>query len=571
MKYFLCLNFYFSFLFAALLLVVSCDKSQVSGLGKDNPFGGTLTLVRANVQITTLPMATNDDESSFIIDQIYDRLFKTKDNSNDIVPHLVNNYVVTNEGRTYTFELRKGVYFRDDPCYPNGKGKELSSQDVKFTLELLCTKSPINKSFEYTLKDLIVGANDYYNKSDKNNQQELSGLKIIDKYKFSVELEHPTTKFLQILSSYALSIISKEAFIKYGVNNSNGTGPFILDKKINKGKTILTKNPNYFLMDTLGHKLPYIDSVIIIRTNKIEDGLTLFKKGVADVVVNVPAKDIKQIIENEIQFFENKEEKAKYKVDFEANLSTRILLFNVTKAPLDNKLVRKALNYALDKDKILQLSGTALSAGPAYSSFVPPVMAKMGYIAPDNMNYKYNLSLAKKYLAEAGYPEGKNFPTINLVIPSQEDALKLALEIQKQLLQNLSIKLSFEIVNDYSKFESLIYKGDYQIVNFFWIADYPSPESFLNLFYYDDLHNEHNFGNYNNTTFNTYFYKAKKSSNLDSMMYYFSNAESVLMDDVPMQLLYYGSSFRLMKTRVLNFESPPLGSIDLSKVKISKN
>jgi oligopeptide transport system substrate-binding protein len=532
--------------------------------------GGTLTFVKGNVAITTLPMAANDEESSFIITQIYDRLFRIKSESNQAIPYLVNNYLITNNGKLYTFELKKGVYFQDDDCYKDGKGKELTATDVKFTIELLCTKNENNHNFDYTLRNLIVGANAFYENSNKQIQQELSGLKILDKYKFSIEIENATSKLLQVLSSHALSIISKESYAKYGVNLAKGSGAFKFDKSSTKAKTVLLRNESYFLKDSLGNSLPYIDSIVILRNDNIGERFRLFKAGKADIVTTIPPRDIKSIIENEIHFFENKEEKAKYIVDFDPDFSTRIILLNLSKKPFDNKLLRKAINYGIDKEKILEVTGTGLSAGAAHTSFVPPIMSKMGYALPENTNYKYNLTLAKQYLSEAGYPDGKGLPSLNLIIPPQDDAVKLGLELQKQLQQNLNIKIEFEIVDLNKNIELVINKGAYQMSNFFWIADYPSPESFLNLFYNDKMNQRFNYTNYNNDHFNHYYEKAINANNLDSMMYYFNQSENILMDDAPMILLYYGSSFRLMKSRVTNLGSPTLGYYDLSKVILEK-
>ncbi len=553
-----------------LLLLVQCGQEQPEKNNQNDlsQTGGKLTFIKGNIKITTLPMAASDEESSFVIWQIYDRLFKLKSNSNSAIPHLVQNYVVTNDGKTYTFELKKGVYFQDDPCYPNGKGKELTSKDVKFTVELLCTKSQNNHNFDYTLRDLIAGANDFYDNSNKKIEQELSGLKIIDKYKFSIDIESSTPKLLQILASHALSIISKEAYTKYGVNIKNGTGAFKLDPSSKKKRTVLVKNTNYFMRDSSGAKLPYLDTIEVLRIDDMNERLKLFKRGAADIVTNIAPNEIKQIIEEEIKFFENTKDKAKYIVDFDPDHSTRLFLFNLNKKPYNNKAFRKALNYGLDKEKILALTGIELTSGAAYNSFVPPVMSNMGYIRPENISYKYNLTLAKKYLADAGYPDGKNLAPLHLIIPQQEDAIKLAIEIQKQLLQKLNIKMEFEILDANKNLELVINNGDYEMINFYWIADFLSPESFLNLFY-NKNNNTSNIGNYNNVNYNLYFNKAIEANNFDSTMHYFNAAENILMDDIPMIMLYYGSSFRLMQNRISNLENPILGTYDLSKVKVS--
>jgi oligopeptide transport system substrate-binding protein len=562
---------YFKMLFL-LIALSACDyfKDENKKLAGNINAGGTLTIAHSIIDVKTLPMQATDLQSSFVISLLYDRLFKLSDKSNKAIPYLVDNYVITNDGKKYTFELKKGVYFQDDPCYPNGRGKELSAADVKYTIELLCTQSPDNFNFEYTLQNLIVGANAFYENSTKKIEQELSGLKIIDKYKFSIEIENATTKLLHVLSSSALSIISKEAYEKYGNKNINGTGPFIMDKKFTTLKSIFVKNQNYFLKDSLGNKLPYIDSVVLIRNNDMNARFKEFKSGKADLVTSIPAKDIKTIIEEEIQFFENADEKAKFFVDFEPEYSTRVLLLNLNNEPFKNKLVRKALNYALDKDKILEIFGTGLSAGAANSSFVPPIMVKMAYNLPDNTNYKFNLALAKKYLAEAGYPDGKGLPPINLIVPQQDDGVKLALELQKQWLQNLNVKMAFEIVDFSKNIEMYINSGKYEMSDFFWIADYPSPESFLNLFYADAAKQRKNWMSYFNADYNFYFDKAIRSNQTDSMMHYFNAAENILMDDAPVIFLYYGSNFKLVNSRITQLETSPLGYYDLTRVIIKR-
>jgi len=149
----------------------------------------------------------------------------------------------------------------------------------------------------------------------------------------------------------------------------------------------------------------------------------------------------------------------------------------------------------------------------------------------------------------------------------------VAAEIQKQLKENLNINVSFESLPNGDKF-NLQVKGKGDIFRDGWIADYPSPESFLSVFYGEPVPADTskvsypNTQRYKNAEFDKYYKMGRDSRIKDSSNIYFMKAEQILMKDAPLIPLWYESNYRLITARVKNFFVNPLRYFDLTKVTV---
>src|SRR5690606_26550827 len=134
----------------------------------------------------------------------------------------------------YTFVIRKGVFFHDDPCFPNGKGRELTAHDIKYCFSKLCTPDINNQGFSM-FKDILKGANEYFQASEGGAvpQKELEGIKVIDNYTIEFTLTGPNSIFVYNLARPFTFIFPKEAYDKYGVEmrtKAVGTGAFKISR-----------------------------------------------------------------------------------------------------------------------------------------------------------------------------------------------------------------------------------------------------------------------------------------------------------------------------------------------------
>lgn len=550
-------------------------KEGVSEKGTENKYSGGAKVVRiAEVlaPISIFPHSLTNTVESLIASQIYEGLVKINTKDLSLEPGLAEKWEVSPDGKTITFHLRKGVKFQS--CGPlSGKTEEITSKDVKFTFELLCTDKPGNIHFYTVCKDRIVGANEFYAASTKKEKVELKGFKIIDDYTFSIELLNSPNIFLEILANPVASILNKTGYEAKKEDCNVGAGPFILDEKTStKTHYALYKNINYYGKDKNGEAMPYIDSLVIDIVPTSEDALQGFQSGKYDFITSVPSNQIKEIVEENIKSF--KGNPPKFILDQSPEMSTSYYLFNIHQKPFNNIKVRQAFNYAIDRNKLIERVLFGQAYGPAIHGIVPPTHAI--YNTKEVKGYDFDVEKAKKLLAEAGFPDGKGFPEIQLYVNSGNTRNNtVAAEIQKQLKTNLNINITFESLPNGEKF-TLQVKGKGNMYRDGWVADYPSPESFLSIFYGEPVTDDTthmvfpNTTKYKNAEFDKYYKKGRDAVNRDSAAVSFLKAEQILINDAPLIPLWYESNCRLISSRMKNFHSNPLRYFDFSKVTIEE-
>ncbi|HTA63582.1 MAG TPA: peptide ABC transporter substrate-binding protein, partial [Bacteroidia bacterium] len=534
------------------LILASCGGGKS---GQNNPesaeakggrvYGGCLRVAETENIQSLSPSSIVDVTSNFIGTQIYDGLTRLNNASLKVEPAIAEKWEIDATGTKYTFHLRKGVLFHDDKCFSGGTGREVKAADFKYSFELLCKNTPDNGAFANTFKDRVKGANAYY-----DGKGELDGVKVIDDYILEITLEHPSTVFLQILAESICGVVPKEAVEKYGNDAKIGAGAFVWDAaRTTKDKIVLRKNPSYYGADSLGNKLPFLDSVLIFIVPAKDKELAMFKDGNLDMITSLPSQSIKEMVETQIQDFQNSP--PKYLLDNAAEMITQYYTFNITRPPFDNIKVRKAFNMAINRKKIVEdiLNNQAFGAGQY--GFTPPTFS--GYDITKIKGYEYNLTEAKKLLAEAGYPNGRAFPPVKIILNSGGARnTNVVVELQKQLFENLNINVDFEVIPMARKME-LAGSNQADIVREAWVADYPSPESFLSVFYGAVVPkdpSQKSFPNtvrYKNAQYDKYYVMGRDAINRDSSFANFMRAEQILMNDAPIMVLWYDGNYRLTR------------------------
>ncbi len=568
--------------FSAILLVaflVSCsgEKSNKSHeIAKGNRvYGGTFTISETEDFQTLLPTALTDAVSSFLSNQIYEGLIRLSVTDLSVYPGLAEDWTVDSSGTSYTFHLKKGVFFHDDECFSGGKGRELKATDVKYSYELLCSQHPENVNFSSTFKNNIKGAVDYYEASSNSKPVNgVEGIKVLDDYTIQITLLAPSNSFLYILASPSTSIIPREGLEKYGTNLHIGTGPFIFAQHDKQGgKVVLLKNTNYHRVDSFGNKLPYVDSLILKTLPTKAAQLEAFERGEIDVVLGLPSESVRALVEKQIEQFKSKT--VGYVLERTPEMASNFYEFNLTRPPFNDVRVRQAFSYAINRNKIVEdvLKGEAF--GPGIYGISPPSFKE--YDISKIKGYDYNPDMANRLFYESGYKDKKTFPSVKMVLNSGgAKHTKVALEIQKQLMEVLGVRVEFEVKTQAEKQEDARYaRAD--LVREGWLADYPSPESFLWLFYGAQVPNSlekpsfPNTTRYKNSEFDKLFEKGRKASKKEDSYMYFSQAEQLMMNDAPVMMLWYDENYRLVKLRVKRLPANPIHYRDCSEVYLKEN
>lgn len=292
-------------LFAFVLIFVSC-KNETSDSGCTKPVKDNISYNEPDIYRTLFPHSAKDVVSTHIITQIYEGLVKYNPRSLVVEPAIAEKWSVDETGTEYIFNIRDSVFFHDDACFPGGKGRVITAEDIKFSFYLLCTKNAENFNFFGTL-DKIKGAKEYYLQSDSLVEtSQIEGIQVLNDKEIKIILENENPLFIYFLANPAAVIVPREAFEKYGYKCSVGSGPYkVLQLAENNNPLKLIKNQYYYKKDSTGCSLPYIDSVYISFNGSIQKELKLFEEGKIDFIAGLSESNVPGFLEKNIAKFES--------------------------------------------------------------------------------------------------------------------------------------------------------------------------------------------------------------------------------------------------------------------------
>ncbi len=409
-------------------------------------YGGDAIVVYKD-DLATLDPAVGYDWTNWpTIKMVFDPLLDYDDSTN-LVPRLAEAMPeISDDATTYTFKLRQGVKFQN--------GREFTADDVVYTLTRVLDPATASPGAGFYVG--IQGATEFMDGSADS----VSGIEALDPYTVRFTLSQPDVTFLNKLALNFAFIVPQEEVEAQGDNFGHaptGTGPFALREWQPGQYLIFDRNPDYFYND-----LPYLDSVRIEVGVEPDVALLRLERGEIHLMGDPPpGADWARISSDPA--WENRLER-------QPQVSTVYIAINTQMAPFDNVLVRQALNYAIDKQRIIQLLN---GRGTVANQILPPLMP--GY-DPDYAGYEYNPDKAKELLAEAGFADG--FET-EIECISVDPQPKLCESFQQDL-DKVGIKLNIKtlaapnVIDDAGNgLNALTWSGGLA-----WIQDYPDPDDF---------------------------------------------------------------------------------------------
>ena len=485
-------------------------KSQSAGESQSGAPGATTTStlnLAVGSDFKTLDAAlAGDGQTIEAVNLIYAGLLRyTGTVNSDVTGALAESWKWSDDGKSITFKLRKGLTFSD--------GTPLTADDVAFTFTRLLdpkTKAPYQGSFTN-----IKGASDFI----KGNAKTVAGIVVIDPQTIRFDLDKPAPYFLNQVALPTAGIVSRQAVEKYGDTFGEhplGAGPFALSKWDRGKDLILQKNTHYYLQGL--PKLDKVDFKLGVAENL---QMMMFQKGELDLVAPISSADY-AMVQNDPQL----------KKDYFSVTGPRLFYvgMNVDVPPFNNKLVRQALNYAVNKEKLIQLEN---GRGVVMQGVIPPWLP--GY--DKNLQpYPYDPEKAKKLLAEAGYPQG--FET-DLLVPDYFDQPNIAIAIQSDLA-NVGVKVNIR-QQSYPIFRQTVKeKGKVSMFLLQWATDFPDPENVLSMLFNGSHAGQQNFTWYNNPTVNSLLDEADGTMDKTKRMGLYQQAEDIIHDDAPWIFEFYG-------------------------------
>lgn len=538
------------------------DRSALRPAAGGRWYGGVYRVNETGELRSLDPVAINDVTSAHIAENIYDQLLYFDENLN-LTCELAERWEVSTDGRTYTYYLRRGVYFHDDPCFPGGKGRELTAEDVAYSLTRCCDARTGTLSADY-FRGKVVGAEEFYNATlvalQTNTEPKIRGVKgfqVLDRYTFRIELIEPFGPFEYYLAMNFTGIHPREAVEYYGKDffqHPVGTGPFRFVRWEPDRECILARNPKYWKRDSSGNQLPYLDG---IRFSFIKDDKVQFLElleGNLEECYRIPSEFFPLVVDEHRRL---RPTFARFQLLRAPALSTQYYGMLTTSPIFRDRRVRQAFCYAVDRERILRYVLKGQGGEPAHHGLVPPAMPQ--YPAQAVNGYKFNPARARQLLAEAGYPAGQHFPPLDLQLNSGGGRNLLVAEaIQSQLAEVLGVRIGLRIV-EFARHLDDIDHGHAPFFRLGWIADYPDPESFLNLFYGKLVPSDStapsplNSTRYVNPRYDALFEQARRTLNRIARNELFAQAEQIAIADAPMVLLFYDEDYRLLQPYVRGY------------------
>lgn len=532
-------------------------------------YGGTFRMMSSEKIQFLSPLQATDIYNQRVTCQLFDPLLKLDASGNKVIPALAESYTISNDGKTYTLNIRKGVYFHPDACLDN-EGRELTADDVKYSLDMSCSQLPINE-ISFMLVNKVKGAEAFYKSTKKSFKSGgVAGIKVTGRYSLKIELNEAFAGFDKMLTYSGFSVFPKEAFEMYGSDLAKhpvGTGPFMLEESNNQ-HILLKRNPKYWAKDNFGNQLPYLAGIEVLYAENKRSELIAFRKKEIDLVLEIPTEEVENILGSLQEAQEGKT--VKHKIDSKQSFSLTYMGIQHSKAALQSVDVRRALNLAVDREyivnNILDGEGYAVKNG---------IIPNTDYFDASKVKAPaVNPVLAKSLLAKAGYPDGKGFPELTIVVAGKKNAEhhKLALGVARQLKENLNISVKVDLV-DLETRNRLVKNRQADLWIAGWIADYPDPESFLSLFYgkYTALKSDFlNPFEYKNAKYDALFEKLNKEQSSEKRTQMMIECDQILVNDAVVIPLTNGDFITMINSRIRNFETNSLETLDFSSIFIKE-
>lgn len=516
------------FIFLIFLLIISCTKET-------KKIKDELT-VNLGYELQSIDPAINDETYGFIyINHAFEGLL-TKDINGKIVGGSSDKWEISEDKLKYTFRIREDAKWSD--------GKKLTADDFVYSYRRVVdpkTASPIAYLMYYikNAKDINIG----------KKPIESLGVTAIDENTLTIELENPTLYFEDILASGGCYVPVREDIInKYGDDwtwNSEsyiGNGAYKMTERKPDELIAFELNTNYWdYKNQVAKKINFV----LIADEYIS--LNAVRTGDVDFSINAPPiGEIESLIKENLMAVSD-------------IIGVYYLDLNNKDKTLSDKRVRKALSLAIDRNYIVSNIGHGKLI--AAESFVPPVVKGLeksfreessNFIIANN--YSNNIIEAKKLLAEAGYPNGENFPILEVKVSSGFYTTVLE-AIQDMWKNNLNIDV---VVRTEESKITLPFRqsGKYQIARTSWTGDYNDPLTMLQIM---TSESDINYSGFSNERYDYLINFATTSTNEKDRMEALKEAEAILFEEMPIIPFIYRTDFLVVNPKLKNYIDDPLG------------
>ncbi len=469
------------------------------------------------------PQITTGSVEHRIVGALFEPLVTKNLVTLEIEPAIAESWTQSDDGLVYEFKIR------DNAMWSNGD--PLIADDFVQSWKRIL--SPRLGSEWATYLYVIKNAEQFH--TGKITDFSDVGVEALSERVLRVTLSGPTPYFLQLLDHNSMYPVHIKTILKHGelderstpwtrVENFIGNGPFTPKEWVPNKNFVMEKNPLYWNQERI--KLKEVHVLPVEGTLAME---RMYRAGQLHIVEKLPPA--------KISAYKNNPALRSFPL-----YGTYFYRFNTTIKPLDDVRVRQALSYAIDRG---QITKTITRGGePVARSLVPVGPSyKPSYLIPENV------SLAKKLLADAGFPDGKGFPKLTLIYNTLEEHQKIAVAIQQMWKKNLGVDISLQN-QEWKVFLSNQHQMNYEISRASWVGDYVDPNTFLEIFITTSGNNE---TGWSNTEYDNLIRAASMEKDQNKRVKIMQRAEEIIMTELPIMPIYGYSWNRLVSPSVQNW------------------
>jgi peptide/nickel transport system substrate-binding protein/oligopeptide transport system substrate-binding protein len=504
------------------LTVIISLVALMAGCSPESRLGGYIHY-RLNSNPTTLdPAHIVDVTGGSISAKIFNGLVKL-DNDLNIVPDIAERWEI-DEGRIYTFHLKKGVFFSN--------GRVVSADDFKFSFKRIF--EPRGKSPNKWVLEKILGAREYA----AGKADDIAGIEILDSYTLRLTLEKPFSPFLNLLTMTTAYVVPVEEVRRWGPDFSShpvGTGPYILKEWKHNDRLVLARNNAYFDEKARAGGIVYR----IIPEDLT--AVTEFELGNLDVIT-IPSSEFATF---------KKSPKWKDLISSNKGINTYYIGFNCSRPPFDNVDLRKAVSHAIDREKMLLTfyEGRGISAkGP-----VADILRK--WELP--VIYDYNPDKARKMIEDEGYRE----TIINFYVTADQEVVDMA-EIIQSYLNKAGLSVAIKQL-EWSAYKAALNNGEADIFWIGWSADYPDPENFLFPLFHSSNHGAGgNRSRYTNKEVDRLIEAGQAAVDISERNQHYMAAERIIVEEAPWVSFWHRTDYTVRQPYLKNYKMYNIYSVD---------
>lgn len=536
-----------------ILVLAALAAIAVGCIPRGGQSGGTIRL-NLGVEPPSADPALAEDPSSIQIDELlFLGLTDLDDETMEPIPELATSWKVSDDGLEWTFDLRRDVYWvHHDPASGKfTKKRPVTAHDVEYAIKRALDPATAS-SLSYVL--FIIKNAEPFNSGQITDAGQV-GVRAVEDYAVQFTLERPAAYFPIITALWVARPTPHEPIEQFGYKwtepgNIWTNGPYALQSWEHEASMTMVKNPSYYDAKNV--------AIEQVQWSMIREGsaaLAEYKQGRLDAC-DVPADDLAAVKADPVL---SKELRA---IPY---LGTYYLGFNNAKPPFDNRLVRQAFSYALDRRAFIDsvLKGEQRPA----VSFAGPGVFGSPTADPEYDGIGYNPDLAKQLLAEAGYPGGKGLPEITLAYYTSQ-LHRQAAEFAQQSWRDV-LGVDVELANlELRAYLKALGEDTPQVFSSVWVSDYPDEDNWV----FQNFHSSKgaNRIRWTNAEFDRLVEDGQVVTDLQQRRELYAQAEKILcVDEAAIAPIFHSSHVLCSRPYVVRTYAP-LGNEHIDKWSIKR-